>query len=52
MWFRTYQENFSGTDEKFIRISNGFNTNQTKFRRDDFLGCEDIDFTIESKKKV
>lgn len=52
MWFRTYQENFSANDEKFIRLSNGFNTNQAVFRRDDFLGVEDIDFTIESKKKV
>lgn len=51
IWFRSYQEFFSSSDEKFIRISNGFNTNQTKFRRDDFLGCEDIDFSIESKKK-
>lgn len=52
IWFRSYQEFFSSSDEKFIRISSGFNTNQTKFRRDDFLGCEDIDFTIESKKKM
>lgn len=52
MWFRTYQENFSGKDEKFIRLSNGFNTIQAIFRRDDFLGVEDIDFTIESKKKA
>lgn len=52
IWFRSYQEFFSSSDEKFIRISNGFNTNQTKFRRDDFLGCENIDFTIESKKKA
>jgi hypothetical protein len=37
MWFRTYQENFSNSDEKFIRLSNGFNTNQMVFRRDDFL---------------
>ena len=50
-WFRSYQEFFSSSDEKFIRISNGFNTNQTKFRRDNFLWTEDIDFTIESKKK-
>lgn len=52
MWFRTYQENFSNSDEKFVRLSNGFNTNQMVFRRDDFLGVEDIDFSIESKKKV
>lgn len=52
MWFRTYQENFSGKDEKFIRLSNWFNTTQAIFRRDDFLGVEDIDFTIESKKKA
>lgn len=51
IWFRSYQEFFSASDEKFIRISNGFNTNQTKFRRDDFLGTENIDFCIESKKK-
>lgn len=51
MWFRTYQENFSNSDEKFVRLSNGFNTNQMVFRRDDFLGVEDIDFSIESKKK-
>lgn len=51
MWFRTYQENFSNSDEKFVRLSNGFNTNQMIFRRDDFLGVEDIDFSIESKKK-
>lgn len=52
MWFRTYQENFSNSDEKFVRLSNGFNTNQMIFRRDDFLGVEDIDFSIESKKKA
>jgi len=52
MWFRTYQENFSNSDEKFIRLSNGFNTNQMVFRRDDFLWVEDIDFSIESKKKM
>lgn len=52
MWFRTYQENFSAKDEKFIRLSNGFNTNQAIFRKDDFLGVDDIDFTIESKKKI
>ena len=52
MWFRTYQENFSNSDEKFIRLSSGFNTNQMIFRRDDFLWVEDIDFSIESKKKA
>lgn len=52
IWFRSYQEFFSSSDSKFIRISNGFNTNQTKFRRDDFLGCESVDFSIESKKKI
>lgn len=52
MWFRTYQEFFSKSDEKFIRLSNGFNTNQFVFRRDDFLWVDDIDFTIESKKKA
>lgn len=52
MWFRTYQEFFSQSDEKFIRLSNGFNTNQFVFRRDDFLWVEDIDFSIESKKKM
>ena len=52
MWFRTYQENFSNSDEKFVRLSNWFNTNQMIFRRDDFLGVEDIDFSIESKKKA
>ena len=52
MWFRTYQENFSAKDEKFIRLSNGFNTTQAIFRKDDFLGVDDIDFTIESKKKM
>lgn len=51
IWFRSYQEFFASSDSKFIRISNGFNTNQTKFRRDDFLWTEDIDFSIESKKK-
>lgn len=52
MWFRTYQEHFSSTDEKFVRLSSGFNTNQMVFRRDDFLWVEDIDFSIESKKKM
>lgn len=52
MWFRTYQENFSNSDEKFVRLSSGFNTNQMVFRRDDFLWVEDIDFSIESKKKM
>lgn len=51
IWFRSYQEFFSSSDQKFIRLSNGFNTNQQTFRRDDFLGTEDIDFYIESKKK-
>lgn len=51
IWFRSYQEFFSSSDEKFIRLSNGFNTNQQTFRRDDFLGAEDVDFFIESKKK-
>jgi hypothetical protein len=51
MWFRTYQENFSPNDEKFVRLTNGFNTNQFVLRRDDFLGVEDVDFKIESKKK-
>lgn len=52
MWFRTYQEFFSKSDEKFIRLSNGFNTNQFIFRRDDFLWVDDVDFSIESKKKM
>ena len=52
MWFRTYQEHFSAKDEKFIRLSNGFNTNQAIFRKDDFLWVDDVDFTIESKKKM
>lgn len=52
IWFRSYQEFFSSSDEKFIRISNGFNTNQTNFRRDDFIGGEDVDFYIESKRKT
>jgi hypothetical protein len=52
MWFRTYQEFFSRSDEKFIRLTNGFNTNQFVFRRDDFLGVDDVDFSIESKKKM
>lgn len=52
MWFRTYQEFFSKSDEKFIRLSNWFNTNQFIFRRDDFLWVDNIDFSIESKKKM
>ena len=52
IWFRSYQEFFSSSDEKFIRVSNGFNTNQQKFRREDFLATENVDFSIESRKKT
>ena len=52
IWFRSYVEFFSPNDTKFIRIASWFGSQVIEFKRDDFLWSEDIDFTIESKKKI
>ena len=49
LWLRTYNEFFSGSDRKFIRIAHGFGSTAVEFRKDDFLGIQDPDITIESE---
>lgn len=52
IWYRTYQEYFDYADTKLVRIANGFWISNIEFRRDDFIGWEDLDIVIESRKYV
>lgn len=52
IWLRSYEEYFSKSDKKLIRISNWFGVNVIEFRRDDFLWGANPDIVIDSKKKV
>lgn len=51
-WYRCYQEYFSGKDRKFIRIAGSFSVSNVEFRKDDFMGNEDVDVVIESESQV
>ena len=51
-WYRCYQEYFSSKDRKFIRIAGSFSVNNVEFRKDDFMGNEDVDVVIESESQV
>ena len=52
IWFRSYREFFAKADKKLIRVATGFGSNIVEFRQDDFMGMEDPDIKIESKKRV
>ena len=52
IWYRSYKEFFSKTDEKIVRIASSIDwTRLLQFTRDDFLTFEDPDVKIESRKK-
>lgn len=49
MWYRSYQENFDGSEEKIAKLSSGFGTKIVTFKKDEFTTGNDIDIIIENK---
>lgn len=52
IWLRWYEEYFSKSEKKMIRVSNWFWVNVIEIRRDNFLWWANPDIVIDSKKKV
>ena len=52
IWLRSYEEYFSKSEKKVIRVSNWFWVNVIEIRKDDFLWWTNPDITIESKKQA
>lgn len=52
IWLRSYEEYFSSSKSKVIRVANWFGVNIIEIRKDDFLWGQNPDIMIESKKKV
>ena len=49
LWYRQYKKNFKKTQEKIIRINNGFGIKPAVLQRKDFITIEDPDIEIKSR---
>jgi hypothetical protein len=52
LWYRLYRQFFSQTQEKIVRLQNGFGIRYTKITRKDFITVEDPDISIISKTEL